>query len=99
MLLLMLGLCMLQDLPQAMYQHTVQNRQVKQFERVCVQCIYLGNIVKVVHPVDLALILCCEDHLTLDVFIIRNGEALTHGPGGHELGPVGVVDGILQSDM
>ena len=62
------------------------------------QCSYLGDVIKVVHPVDLALILCCEDHLTLDVFIIRDGEALTHGPGGHEFGSVGVVDGILQSD-
>ena len=63
------------------------------------QCSYLGDIVKVVHPVYLALVLCCEDHLTLDVFIIRDGEALAHGPGGHELGPMGVVDGILQNDM
>ena len=56
---------------------------------------YLGDIVKVVHPVDLALVLCGGDHLTLDVFILRDGEALPHGPRGHELGAVGVVDGVL----
>ena len=31
----------------------------------------------------------------LDVFVIRDGEALTHGPRGHEFGPMGVVDRIL----
>lgn len=63
------------------------------------QCSYLSDVIKVVHPVDLVLVLCCEDHLTLDVFIIRDGKALSHGPGGHEFGPVGIVHGILsQSD-
>ena len=58
---------------------------------------YLCDIVKVVHPVDLALVLCSGDHLMLDIFIIGDGEALAHGAGGHELGAMRVVQGILQN--
>lgn len=57
---------------------------------------YLGDKVKVVHSVDLALVLCSGDHLALHIFIIRNGEALAHGAGGHELSAMRVVYGILQ---
>lgn len=57
---------------------------------------YLGDIVKVVHPEDLALVLCSGDHLALDIFIIGDGEALAHGARSHKLGAVRVVQGILQ---
>lgn len=57
---------------------------------------YLCDKVKVVHSVDLALVLCSGDHLALHIFIIRDGEALAHGAGGHELSAMRVVDGILQ---
>lgn len=56
---------------------------------------YLGDKVEVVHSVDLALVLCGGDHLALHIFIIRDGEALAHGAGSHELSAMWVVDGIL----
>lgn len=52
---------------------------------------YLCDIVKVEHPIDLALVLCSGDHLALDIFVIRDGEALAHGAGSHELGAMRVV--------
>ena len=57
---------------------------------------YLCDIVKVVHPIDLALIFSSGDHLALDIFVIGDGEALAHGAGSHELGAMRVVQGILQ---
>ena len=57
---------------------------------------YLCDILKVVHPIDLALVFCSGDHLALHIFIIRDGEALAHGAGSHELGAMRVVQGILQ---
>lgn len=73
--------------------HYITLTQHKMCSRL--QRTYLGDIVEVVHPVDLALVLCGGDHLTLDVFILRDGEALPHRPRGHELGAMGVVDGVL----
>ena len=58
-------------------------------------CMHLCDVVKVVHPEDLAVVLCCSQHLTLDAFVFWDGEALTHGPRCHELGAMGVMDGVL----
>ena len=60
--------------------------------------VHLCDVVKVEHPVDLALVFCSGDHLTLDIFVIRDGEALAHGAGSHELGSVRVVQGVLQDN-
>lgn len=56
---------------------------------------YLCDVVKVIHSVDLALVLCGGDHLALYAFVIRDGKALAHGPRSHELGSMRVVHGIL----
>ena len=57
---------------------------------------HLCVVIKVPPIKNLPMVLCCPEHNRLNFRIIRQRVALPHGARGHELGAVGVVNGVLQ---